>query len=153
MQFLELKIPPPIVALIIGILMWCVCLIAPSGSVPTSARLSLAAAFAVIGLASAVSGAIAFRRAKTTTNPLKPGAASSLVSSGPYRFTRNPMYLGLSLVLIAWATYLWSVWALAGPLVFVAYIRRFQIAPEERALSALFGAEYGEYQTKVRRWL
>jgi protein-S-isoprenylcysteine O-methyltransferase Ste14 len=153
MQFLELKIPPPIVAVIVGILMWCIRLIAPSGNAAPSARLWLAGAFAAIGLVSALSGAIAFRRAKTTTNPLKPGAASSLVSSGPYQFTRNPMYLGLSLILIAWATYLWLVWALVGPLVFVVYIRRFQIAPEERALSALFGAEYGEYQTRVRRWL
>jgi protein-S-isoprenylcysteine O-methyltransferase Ste14 len=56
-------------------------------------------------------------------------------------------------VLIAWAAYLSSAWALLGPLGFVLYISRFQIAPEERVLSTLFGAEYTAYQSKVRRWL
>jgi protein-S-isoprenylcysteine O-methyltransferase Ste14 len=63
------------------------------------------------------------------------------------------MYVGLLLVLIAWAAYLTSAWALLGPLGFVLYISRFQIAPEERVLSTLFGAEYTAYQSKVRRWL
>jgi protein-S-isoprenylcysteine O-methyltransferase Ste14 len=63
------------------------------------------------------------------------------------------MYLGLLCLLIAWAVYLPSLWAFAGPVLFVGYIGRFQIAPEERALSALFGAQYSAYQARVRRWL
>lgn len=152
MRFLEVKVPPPIVAVAVGIVMWRIALVTPSAA-PVRARLWIAAAIAAIGVAIAVSGAVAFRRARTTTNPAKPGTASSLVSSGPYRFTRNPMYVGLTLILLGWASYLWSTWALVGPLVFAVYIRWFQIAPEERALSALFGAEYSEYQAKVRRWL
>ena len=84
---------------------------------------------------------------------MKPQAASSLVVAGVYKITRNPMYLGLSLVLVGWAVFLWSAWALLGPVVFVAYISRFQIAPEERVLASLFGSEYSAYKTKVRRWL
>ncbi len=86
-------------------------------------------------------------------NPIKPGAASSLVSSGVYRFTRNPMYLGLSVTLLGWAVFLSNWLALLAVPVFVLYINRFQIDPEERVLSSLFGAEYAAYKEKVRRWL
>lgn len=153
MQSLELKIPPPVAALLVGFMMWLISRLAPPVDVPALARFWFAPALAIVGVAFSASGAIAFSRAKTTTNPMKPEAASSLVSYGPYKITRNPMYVGLTLILVAWAIFLWSGWALAGPLVFAAYIRRFQITPEERALSALFGAEYREYQARVRRWL
>ena len=75
------------------------------------------------------------------------------MSSGVYRITRNPMYLGLLLILIAWAVFLSSAWLLLGPLTFVLYMNRFQIGPEERALSAMFGNSYAEYKARVRRWL
>jgi protein-S-isoprenylcysteine O-methyltransferase Ste14 len=96
---------------------------------------------------------VAFRRAQTTITPLKPETASSLVSTGIYGFTRNPMYLGLLTVLIGWAVYLAAPFALFGPLFFWLYIGRFQIVPEERALSALFGDRFTQYTAKVRRWL
>lgn len=153
MQFLELRIPPPIAAVLFGIVMWRMSLVAPSLDVPPLVQFWLAPSFALVGVALAVSGAIAFRRAKTTINPTKPGAASSLVLSGVYGVTRNPMYVGLVLVLVAWAIFLSSWLTLAGPLLFAAYIQRFQIAPEERALAATFGAEYSEYKTRVRRWI
>lgn len=94
-----------------------------------------------------------FFRSRTTINPLKPASASALVTGGIYRFTRNPMYLGLATLLLAWATYLGSLAALAGVPLFVLYMNRFQIAPEERALEARFGAEYIAYRRRVRRWL
>jgi len=75
-----------------------------------------------------------------------------LVTGGIYRFTRNPMYVGLLLVLVAWATFLSSLWTLVGPLAFVLYITRFQIKPEESALATLFGQPYADYRAKVRRW-
>jgi hypothetical protein len=93
------------------------------------------------------------QRAKTTINPFKPQNSTALVTSGVYRFTRNPMYLGLTLIVLGWATFLCSVWALAGPVLFVLYISRFQIEPEERILSAKFGAAYSDYVSRVRRWL
>src|SRR6185436_8035975 len=100
-----------------------------------------------------IGGFVAFRRARTTVNPMKPESASSLVASGVYRITRNPMYVGLVLVLVAWATFLAAPLALLGPLAFVLYIGRFQIAPEEVALTKRFGTEYADYKAKVRRWL
>jgi protein-S-isoprenylcysteine O-methyltransferase Ste14 len=153
MHTLELKVPPPVVAIVVAMLMWGISQAAPLWVVPAFVRISVALAFAAIGIAFSVSGMTAFRRAKTTMNPTTPDAASSLVSSGVYTITRNPMYVGLLLDLTAWAVFLSSGWALFGPLVFAAYIRRFQIAPEERALVALFGSQYADYTAKVRRWL
>jgi protein-S-isoprenylcysteine O-methyltransferase Ste14 len=100
-----------------------------------------------------LAGIVSFRRARTTVNPMKPEAATSLVSSGIYRITRNPMYVGLLFVLVAWAAGLSSAWSMLEPLAFFLYIGRFQITPEERVLSQLFGAEYSAYKARVRRWL
>jgi len=153
MRVLELKIPPPIAALIIAVAMWGVSLATPAAPVSANIRLVATIALALAGVATAIAGVAGVRRAKTTLNPFKPGTASSLVTSGIYRFTRNPMYLGLALVLLAWAVFLSSAWSLLGPLVFILYMTRFQIMPEERALSGIFGATYSQYQAKVRRWL
>jgi protein-S-isoprenylcysteine O-methyltransferase Ste14 len=153
MHALELKIPPPVVALLIAAAMWGIASVAPSAGVPAPIRLVAAIAIALAGLATAVSGAVAFRRAKTTTSPSKPETTSALVTSGVYRFTRNPMYVGVTLVLLAWAVFLSSIWTLLGPMAFTLYITRFQIIPEERVLAGLFGAAYSAYQAKVRRWI
>jgi len=153
MHALELKIPPPVVALLVAVAMWGISLVTPSVVVPTPIRVSVAIAIALAGIGIAISGALSFRRARTTVNPLKPETTSSLVTDGVYRFTRNPMYVGVAAVLLAWAVFLSSPLALLGPLVFILYIGRFQIVPEERVLSAMFGAAYSAYRAKVRRWI
>ena len=153
MQALELKIPPPLVVLLVGTAMWIVAHTGPLIELSRTTRVFAFVVLALIGGATAIAGEREFKRAKTTANPLKPQNASTLVTSGVFRFTRNPMYLGLVLFLLGWAAYLCSVWALAGPVVFVLYIGRFQIAPEERILSSLFGTAYADYRSKVRRWL
>ncbi|MHB8494903.1 MAG: methyltransferase family protein [Casimicrobiaceae bacterium] len=153
MRALELRIPPPLVALLAALAMWSISRHSGALAAPAIVRVPLAILLAMVGAAFDVSGLIAFRRAKTTLNPMKPQATSAIVDSGVYRVTRNPMYLGFVFVLLGWAAYLWSWWALPGPLVFAAYIQRFQIAPEERALSELFGAEFLAYKATVRRWL
>jgi len=133
--------------------MWFASSLVTPVSVPFGVRVGFALALLVIGQSISISGMVSFRRAKTTMNPIKPGAASSLVSSGVYRFTRNPMYLGLSVTLLGWAMFLSNPLALLAVPLFVLYINRFQINPEERVLSSLFGAEYAAYKEKVRRWL
>ena len=153
MRSFELKIPPPVVAALIAVAMWGIAFIAPLVEVPTLLRLCVAGAIAMAGAAFSLAGIMSFRRARTTINPMKPEAATSLVSSGIYRITRNPMYVGLLFVLVAWSAGLSSVWALLGPLAFFLYIGRFQITPEEKVLSELFGAEYSAYKARVRRWL
>ncbi len=156
MNALELKVPPPVVALCLALLMWLVASavpVAPPFDLSIGLRASLAVALAVIGQGISIAGIVSFRRARTTINPLKPGAASALVRDGVFRFTRNPMYLGLLLTLVGWAVWLWSPAALLFLPVFVLYIDRFQISPEERALATLFGAEFAGYRTRVRKWL
>ena len=124
-----------------------------SGTLPLNIRVVAAIAIALAGIAFSIAGVAALRRAKTTPNPLKPRTTSSLVTSGVYRFTRNPMYVGLALGLLGWAVFLSSAWSLLGPLVFILYMTRFQIVPEERALSGIFGAAYSDFQARVCRWL
>ncbi|MBW4552543.1 MAG: isoprenylcysteine carboxylmethyltransferase family protein [Aphanocapsa sp. GSE-SYN-MK-11-07L] len=153
MQSLELKIPPPVIAALVAIAMWGISLMTPLLEMFTPYCVFVAIAIALIGIAFNISGIISFRQARTTVNPMKPESASSLVSSGIYRVTRNPMYVGFLFVLIAWAAFLSSPWALLGPLAFFLYISRFQIAPEERVLSRLFGTDYSAYKAKVRQWL
>jgi len=153
MQALELKIPPPAVAVLMACAMWGIALVAPLLEVPRFIRVAAAATFALAGVGFSLAGIISFRRARTTVNPMKPGTTSSLVCSGIYGVTRNPMYVGLLFVLVAWAVFLSSAWALLGALAFVLYINQFQIAPEERVLSAMFGTSYSAYKSRVRQWL
>jgi protein-S-isoprenylcysteine O-methyltransferase Ste14 len=108
---------------------------------------------ALLGLCIALSGVVAFRRAGTTINPMKPGSSSSLVEAGIYSVTRNPMYLGVLLLLLAWAIYLANVLTVLFLPGFVWYMGRYQIEPEERALTALFGPEFTAYAARVRRWM
>ncbi|MFQ3324666.1 MAG: protein-S-isoprenylcysteine O-methyltransferase Ste14 [Pseudomonadales bacterium] len=95
---------------------------------------------------------MSFRLAKTTVNPLKPESASSLVVSGVFKISRNPMYVGFALLLLAWCVYLLAPVLLMILLLFMAVITRFQIIPEERAMLKLFGEEFIDYQKAVRRW-
>ena len=149
---LETRIPPPVVALVVLLLMWNLAAWLPGPPAP-GWQVSAALALVAIGATFDLAALWAFHRARTTINPMKPQATTHLVTSGVYRLTRNPMYLGLLLFLSAAVVYLWSLWAVLGPLAFVAYITRFQIGPEERAMQVRFGAEFTAYCARVRRWL
>jgi protein-S-isoprenylcysteine O-methyltransferase Ste14 len=153
MRALENKIPPPIVTALFGLLMWLVARYVPSLDLALSVRVLLALLVSAIGVCFSVAGVLSFRQAQTTVNPLKPETASALVRSGIYQYSRNPMYVGFALLLLAWACYLTSPLALLGVLGFVLHMNRFQISPEERALTTLFGSEFQVYQAQVRRWL
>jgi len=150
---LELRIPPPVVALLIAVAMWHSERVIAPFDVPPGPRLAVALAVLVVGLAVGISAVAAFRRAKTTVNPLKPEAAAALVDTGIFRHTRNPMYLALMIGLVAWAIFLASALALLIGFAFVPYINRFQIEPEERVLGEKFGAAYQAYAARVRRWI
>jgi protein-S-isoprenylcysteine O-methyltransferase Ste14 len=106
-----------------------------------------------LGVAISLAGVVAFRRARTTTNPLRPDAASALVVTGIYTRTRNPMYLGFVVMLLAWCAWLAHPVALLGIPGFVLWMNRLQIPAEERAIGALFGAEFEQYCARVRRWI
>lgn len=152
-DILENKVPPPLVAVVSGLAMYGLAQITPALDAGAELRIALAAASVLAGAFFCLAGVVSFRRARTTVNPLKPESATSLVTTGIYRVSRNPMYVGFALFLVAWAGWLAAPWALAGVIAFVLYINRFQIAPEERALAAIFGAEFEHYKAGVRRWL
>jgi protein-S-isoprenylcysteine O-methyltransferase Ste14 len=133
--------------------MWGLRAAAPGLTADYPGRMAIAVVIAALGIAAAAAGVLAFRRARTTVNPLDLEKSTAVVSTGIYRFSRNPMYLGMLLVLVAWAVFLANPVTLAGPSLFVLYVNRFQIRPEERALMQRFGEPYRVYLGRVRRWL
>ena len=153
MQWLELKIPPLLVWLVIAGAMFGVAYFAPGLSFTLAGGSAIALALVALGGALALAGVIAFRDKRTTVNPLTPSASTSLVSGGVYRVSRNPMYLGFLLALAGWAVYLSNAGAALLLPAFVAYMTQYQIKPEERALLAKFGSEFAQYMSRVRRWL
>ncbi len=153
MKRLELLIPPPLVAMLIGLLMWLI-----SPNLPTLAQLGLMDKILVgccvtAGLGLDLMALISFIRRRTTINPMTPEKTSRLVKTGIYRHTRNPMYVGLLLNLAGWAIYLTHVLPLLLLPIFVYYLNRFQIEPEEQRLAERFGTEFTSYRDSVPRWL
>jgi protein-S-isoprenylcysteine O-methyltransferase Ste14 len=146
-------IPPPIVAAIVGVLMWAVNRWLEVGRIESAFQTPAAIVLLVAGLLLMLVAVASFVAAKTTVNPLRPSRASSLVTTGIFRLSRNPIYLGDLLVLAALAVWLGNIVNLLLLVPFVWYINRFQIIPEERALADRFGASYAAYCSRVRRWL
>ncbi len=152
-QGLELKIPPPVQWLVAAILAVMLARLFPQWVLPFAGHRALAVALALAGVASSLAGVLAFRRAHTTIDPHRPGDARAVVRTGIYRFTRNPMYLGLLLTLLGVTAWLAHPLALLCAAAFAATLTRLQIKPEERILKGLFGASYEDYLRRVRRWL
>jgi protein-S-isoprenylcysteine O-methyltransferase Ste14 len=150
---LALRIPPLAVAALAGVAAWSLAGLFPNVRVESPGLVVAAAGFGLLGFGCSLLGVVSFRRARTTVNPLQPETATTLVISGIYRVTRNPMYLGFLLGLLGELAWLGSPVALLAAPAFVTYLNRFQIAPEEAALRARFGAEFIAYTTRVPRWL
>ena len=153
MNALELKVPPLILVLVLALAMWFTAMQFSSLAITLPWGHGLAATVSSVGILFLLAGMYSFQKAKTTFNPMKPDTASSLVASGIYRISRNPMYVGFLLALTGWAIFLSHPLPFLFLPVFVAYMNCFQISPEERALSAKFGDEYDRYKQGVRRWL
>jgi protein-S-isoprenylcysteine O-methyltransferase Ste14 len=153
MRVLELKVPPLAVGALLAALIWLVSQIVPGFNFVFPGREFLALTSGIAGAMIIVLGVASFRRAKTTINPMKPESSSSLVISGIYKLSRNPMYLGFLLVLVGWAVLLSNALAFVFVPAFIFYMNRFQIDPEEKALAGKFGQEFLDYKSRVRRWL
>ncbi|MDN3679973.1 isoprenylcysteine carboxylmethyltransferase family protein [Vibrio tapetis subsp. quintayensis] len=153
MDRLELKVPPVVVFVLALVLMWWSVVSWPS----LAFELPLRTVFVMICVASSgyigIAGVLEFRRHQTTVNPHTPNNASTVVDTGIFKYTRNPMYLGLVVLLIG-ALFYWSslapLWVIVA---FIGYLNRFQISAEERILSEKYGSQYTDYLTKVRRWI
>lgn len=153
MTALELKVPPVVLVAIVAVGMWALSRISPDFSIAIPAAGWVASGIALVGMAIAVLGVLAFRTAGTTVDPRVPDQSESLVVSGIYRYSRNPMYLGFLMVLCAWGLWLGNVPALLFLPAFVLYMNRFQIVAEERFMREKFGDAFTRYCTGVRRWL
>lgn len=140
MPSLESKVPPPAIVIVMAVFMWLLSRAAPSLHFDLPAHNWLAVVLVSAGFVTGISGVVTFRKAKTTIDPTKPHA-SSLVTWGVYAISRNPMYLGGLVMLLGWAIFLSNALAFLFLPVYVLYINRFQIEPEERVLTSLFGRE------------
>lgn len=153
MTNLEMKVPPLVVVLVTGVAMWWLATSGPWVGLPLPGRRLIALALAAVGVGFALAGVLAFRQAQTTLHPSRAERTSALVTTGVYMRSRNPMYVGMLSVLAAWGVYLGNVLAFALLPLFVAYLNRFQIEPEERVLAEKFGDEFTAYRDAVRRWI
>ena len=149
---LENRVPPPLVGLIIGAAMVGAARATPALSLQTPVLVFLGVVLGVLGFACSLLGVASFERQRTTVNPLKPLTASSLVDSGIFIRTRNPMYLGMTMVLLGAGIGLANPISAALVALFPLYIGRFQIEPEERAMAELFGDAFTRYKARVPRW-
>ncbi|OJJ09439.1 hypothetical protein BKI51_22410 [Alphaproteobacteria bacterium AO1-B] len=150
---MELKVPPPVVFLVCLGLLYAGHIVLPFASVAPPFNAPVALIIVLTGCALGGQAVLAFLRARTTVHPMHPEEASTLVTSGFYRISRNPMYLGLLLFLLAAGIYLGTLTLIVvGPL-FIWYMTEFQIKPEETRLADKFGEDYLDYLTKVRRWI
>lgn len=153
MNALALKVPPVAQVIITAAAMYGVSKMVPALTFSLNGSTALAVALGVMGLSLGIMGVTQFRIAQTTPNPQALEKVSSLVTSGVYQYSRNPMYVGLVLILLGWAFYLSHLLAFVLLPIFILYITRFQIQPEERMMAQKFGKTYQDYLNKVRRWI
>lgn len=153
MKRLELLIPPPAVGFTFGVLIVVVATLLPVASFPFRGHVALAIVLVVAGVALPIAGALEMRGRRTTVDPRKPHRSRTLVTTGMFRLSRNPIYLGLASLLMGIALLWVSVPGVLLVFLFCVYMTRFQVLPEERALRAKFGAEFDRYSHRVRRWI
>lgn len=150
---LETKIPPPLLGFVTALLMWLLTQLLPTLSMVSSNLYRVGIVVMLIGLSLDLVALSQFRKNKTTFNPLTPQKASTLVVTGLYKYTRNPMYLGLLIALTGWGMYLGNLASFVCLPIFVRVLTQFQIMPEEHILREKFGASYEIYFARVRRWI
>lgn len=149
---MKLKVPPILIFFAFAVIMYVVAKFLPIGSFNFFGRKYLVIGLLVIASIVVFISLLQFYIKKTTVNPTKIENASNLVTSGIYRYSRNPMYLGMLLVLLALGVWLGNAFNSLIAAGFVSYMNRFQIIPEEEVLLKIFGKAYSQYYTLVRRW-
>jgi protein-S-isoprenylcysteine O-methyltransferase Ste14 len=153
LRTLENKIPPPALVILVAAGMWLATNHWRPVPINPVLHFVLTTVIGILALTFGLSGILAFRRARTTIDPVHIEQASRVVNTGIYRLTRNPMYVGLTGLLTMWAVHLAVPLVFAGPVAFAVFVHFFQVLPEERVMERRFGSEYLAYKAKVRRWL
>lgn len=149
---MKLKIPPPLVVVFFGLLMYGLARVLPIGHFEFFGRLYLVKGLLILAIAVIGIALVQFFKNKTTTNPIALENTSKLVTNGIYAFSRNPMYLGFLLVVLAWGLWLENAFNILIAAGYVSYMNKFQIIPEEKMLTKIFKKKYQHYCVQVRRW-
>jgi len=150
---MKLKVPPVFQVLFFMLMMWGITKISTTKQLDFEMQKNISRVFFALGIFIIAIAMYAFRKARTTVDPTNPKRASKLVIAGIYKVTRNPMYLGMLLMLLGFAVRLGNLYTLPVVALYIWYITSYQIKPEEEALKKLFGQEYINYCIKVRRWI
>jgi protein-S-isoprenylcysteine O-methyltransferase Ste14 len=150
-NWLELKVPPVIIfALTVAAGWWCNQQMLLPMHTPMH---TFGIILFVVGIFTGIAGVIEFRKHRTTVNPHKPHQSSTLVATGIFRYSRNPMYLGLVLCILSMAVYMGEYSIILLSVLMAGYLYRFQIKPEEQHMHLRFGEEFEIYRQRTGRWL
>ena len=148
---METKIPPPIVTLIFGFATYLSRKIFPEIEIQYSSFFGMV--LLLLGFFILISAVKLFRNDKTTVNPLSPEQATKLVTNGIFKLSRNPMYLGMAVILASVAVFFNIIGGIISMALFCLYITKFQIIPEEKAMKELFAQDFEQYMQATRRWI
>ena len=148
---METKIPPPLVTLIFGLSIYFSRELFPIIEIKYSFYVGIV--LLLLGFLILISAVRLFRIDQTTVNPLSPKQATKLVTEGIFKFSRNPMYLGMACVLASLAMFFNIIGGIVCIALFCAYITKFQIVPEEKAMLDLFSEDFNQYKQTTRRWI
>ena len=148
---METKIPPPIVTLIFGLAIYLSRTIFPEIEIQYSSFFGMV--LLLLGFFILISAVKLFRNDKTTVNPLSPEQATKLVTNGIFKLSRNPMYLGMAVILASVAVFFNIIGGIIFMALFCLYITKFQIIPEEKAMKELFAQDFEQYMKATRRWI
>lgn len=150
---MKIKIPPPVQTAIAMLGMYALDYAMTADTTRINVNILFIVALCLLAGVFLVSALINFRKLKTTINPLQPERATTLAVNGIYKYSRNPMYVGLALLLFSWLLWLGNPYNLILFFAFIIVMNHIQIKPEEEALKVLFGESFNEYCKSVRRWL
>ena len=149
---MELRIPPAVVFIVFGGLMWIVAKFLPFGDFDFFGRKWLMGLLILMAVIVAGIALVQFFISRTSVDPRYPQKSTKLVTSGVYQISRNPMYLALLMLLLALGLWLGNAFNTLTAAGFVYYMNAFQIKPEEQQLHKTFGNVYKQYCSMVRRW-
>jgi len=150
---MKLKVPPAVQTLIFSFSMWVIDKYFILGDFTFNGQKITAKIIFSFGILLTILAIWSFKKAKTSSDPTNPSKATTLVTHGIYKYSRNPMYLTILIVLFSWMIALGNIFNIIILIIFVYYITTYQIKPEEEALTKLFKNDYTNYCNKVRRWI
>ena len=146
-----IKIPPPLIVLVLIVSIYFSSKKIDLINIPLQLEISIFILSA--GILIFVNPVLQFIKSKTTVNPIQFEEVNKLVTSGIFKYSRNPMYLGMLMIVLSASIFYLNIYSILTPLLFILWINKFQIKREEEFLIEKFGDEYLSYKKKTRRWI